>query len=163
MATLADAGALVALLNRKQDSHREVVTAAKALVGELVTTCAAFTEAMYLIGKVLGRPGQERLWGLCSRGTLEVAELPNWDRSEELMQQYRDAPMALADATLVAIAEARGLGSILTLDSHFLAYRFRQGRTVRPFRVLPTADRQPALGPGGGRPAPDAGGCANAF
>jgi predicted nucleic acid-binding protein len=76
MATLADAGALVALLDRKQDSHREVVTATKALVGELVTTCAAFTEAMYLIKKVLGRPGQERLWGLCSRGTLEVAELP---------------------------------------------------------------------------------------
>jgi predicted nucleic acid-binding protein len=143
MATLADAGALVALLDRRQDSHREVVAAAKALTGELVTTCAAFTEAMYLIGKVLGRSGQERLWGLCSRGTLEIAELPSWGRSEELMQQYGDTPMALADATLVAIAEARGVDSILTLDSHFLAYRFRQGRNVRPFQVLPTGSAAP--------------------
>jgi predicted nucleic acid-binding protein len=139
MATLADAGALVALLDRRQDSHGEVVAATKALTGELVTTCAAFTEAMYLVGKVLGLPGQERLWGLRSRGTLEIAELPSWDRSTELMHQYRDAPMALADATLVAIAEARGVDSILTLDSHFLAYRFRQGRTLRRFRVLPSA------------------------
>lgn len=139
MATLADAGALVALLDRRQDSHREVADAAKALTGDLVTTCAAFTEAMYLVGRVLGHAGQERLWRLRARGTLEVAELAGWDRSEELMHQYQDAPMALADATLVAMAEARGVDTILTLDSHFRAYRFRRGRTLKAFRVLPAA------------------------
>lgn len=137
MAALADASGLVALLDRKQAAHARVVATTTTLTGELVTTCAAFTEAMHLIGRVLGAPGQDRLWRLRSRGTLDVAELPGWERTEELMLEYRDTPMALADGTLVAVAEMRGIETILSLDGHFRTYRFRKGRTLKPFKVLP--------------------------
>ena len=40
-----------------------------------------------------------------------------------LMEQYRDRPMDLADATLVSAAEKTGYRQILTLDSDFLFYR----------------------------------------
>jgi uncharacterized protein len=41
------------------------------------------------------------------------------------MEKYRDAPMDIADATLVAAAEARGLKRVFPLDSDFGIYRFR--------------------------------------
>jgi len=37
--------------------------------------------------------------------------------------QYADAPMDLADASLVAVAERSRLRRLFTLDSHFHAYR----------------------------------------
>ncbi len=46
--------------------------------------------------------------------------------------------MALADASLVALAESRALDSILTLDHHFHAYRFQRGRSSHPLTVLPS-------------------------
>ena len=58
------------------------------------------------------------------------------DRMAELMSKYNDAPMDLADASLVAIAETRNITKIFTIDSHFYAYRLIDGR---PFDVTPTA------------------------
>ena len=45
------------------------------------------------------------------------------NRMRELMEQYRDAPMDLADASLVAAAEVLGLRRVFTLDSDFRIYR----------------------------------------
>ena len=39
------------------------------------------------------------------------------------MEQYSDTPMDLADASLVATAEALNLTRIFTLDSDFYVYR----------------------------------------
>jgi len=51
-----------------------------------------------------------------------------------LMEQYRDLPMDLADASLVAAAEERALDRIFTLDSDFRIYRLPRGRT---FTIVP--------------------------
>lgn len=51
-----------------------------------------------------------------------------------LMQKYRDRPMDLADASLVAAAEALNPKTIFTLDSDFYVYRFRDTDT---FQVIP--------------------------
>jgi predicted nucleic acid-binding protein len=71
---------------------------------------AAFTEAMYLLGTG-GWRDQEALWRLVGRGDLVLADLSaqQLDRARSLMEKYRDVPMDLADATLVALAEARSL------------------------------------------------------
>lgn len=47
----------------------------------------------------------------------------DYSRLLVLMEQYRDRPMDLADATLVLTAEKTGYRQILTLDSDFLFYR----------------------------------------
>jgi len=39
------------------------------------------------------------------------------------MEKYRDTPMDLADASLVAAAESPGLRRIFSLDSDFLVYK----------------------------------------
>ncbi len=55
-------------------------------------------------------------------------------RMQVLMQQYRDLPMDLADASLVATAEALNQKQVFTLDRDFQIYRFRGNQ---PFDVVP--------------------------
>lgn len=89
-----------------------------------------------MLGDAGGWQAQRALWAMIERGALEVADLqtPDIARARALMEKYRDAPMEIADATLVAIAEARGLKRIFTLDSDFDVYRYR-GREA--FEVVP--------------------------
>ena len=71
--------------------------------------------------------------------TLEVhvPSLIEMQRMRELMEEYQDTPMDLADASLVATAETRRLRRIFTLDSHFRAYRMRDGSA---FEVVPPVE-----------------------
>jgi predicted nucleic acid-binding protein len=102
----------------------------------MVTTWPAFTEAMYLLGSAGGWKAQESLWRLLGRGDLQLVPLDDalQDRTRALMAKYRDVPMDLADASLVAAGEELGLGRIFTLDRDFQVYRFRGKRN---FEVLP--------------------------
>lgn len=92
----------------------------------MVTTWPVVTEAMYLLGDAGSWPAQRALWGMIERKALVLAELQPADiiRARALMEKSRDAPMDIADATLVAVAEARGLKRVFTLDSDFGVYRF---------------------------------------
>ena len=105
------------------------------LTGPLLTTWPAFTEAMYLLGDAAGWKAQRALWGMASED-LQVVDLdsPSVERARALMEKYADVPMSLADASLVALAERRGIARVFTLDSDFGIYRFR-GR--KAFELVP--------------------------
>ncbi len=131
-----DAGPLVALIDQGQgEAHRTCVAALKAISAPLVTTWPCFTEAMYFLGDLKGWKGQETLWKFIERGALRVHVSTDSEakRMMELMEKYRDTPMDLADASLVAIAESQGLRRILTLDGDFRIYRIN-GTT--PFELV---------------------------
>lgn len=134
--TLVDAGPLIAIIDRNDDDHEPCVQALSRLTAPLVTTWPAFTEAMYLLGDRVGWMGQERLWQLAVRGDLNLAATgeQELERVRDLMERYRDLPMDLADATLVALAESLRLRRIFTLDSDFRVYRMN-GR--RAFEIVP--------------------------
>jgi predicted nucleic acid-binding protein len=102
----------------------------------MVTTWPALTEAMYLVDSAGGWKAQEALWKLLERGDLQLVPLddPLQKRTRALMSKYRDTPMDLADASLVAAAEALDLARVFTLDSDFQIYRWK-GR--RKFEVVP--------------------------
>ena len=58
-------------------------------------------------------------------------------RAFELMEQYRDQPMDLADASLVALAEAIPTRQVFTLDrKDFSVYRLRRGHRHLPVEIL---------------------------
>lgn len=134
--TLGDAGGMVALVNKDDIDHARCKAALATLpAGPLLTTWPALTEAMYLLGREIGPAGQDELWQLAADG-LVVIHRPaddEWPRARELMADYADAPMDLADASLVVAAERRGLRRVFTLDRHFYAYR----ANGRPFEVAP--------------------------
>jgi predicted nucleic acid-binding protein len=102
----------------------------------MLTTWPVFTEAMYLLGDARGWNAQRALWQMIERNGLEIATLEanHLARTRALMEKYRDTPMDIADATLVAVAEARSLKRIFTLDSDFEVYRYR-GREL--FEIVP--------------------------
>ena len=53
-------------------------------------------------------------------------------RIRALMEKYQDLPMDLADASLVALAEMRGLREVFTLDhADFQVYRLHRRQTFR--------------------------------
>src|SRR5579859_1353760 len=137
---LADASGLVALLDRNEPDHEACVASIEDHAGPLITTWPAFTEAMYLLDRRAGRSGSEALWELTTEGSLRIAEqgLGSPARMRELMTAYRDTPMALAAASLVALAEERREARILSLDSHFRAHVCTWGRRHHAFEVIPT-------------------------
>jgi predicted nucleic acid-binding protein len=51
----------------------------------------------------------------------------------ELLDKYRDRPMDIADASLVALAERFGISEILTIDrADFAVHRLARGRRFVP-------------------------------
>lgn len=135
--TLTDAGPLIALIDAGEPDHERCKSCLAQIKLPLLTTWAAFTEAMYLLGRAGGWQGQEALWRLVLRDDLVVANAsPESNRrASQLMERYADRPMDLADATLVALAEERKITRIFTLDTDFHIYRIK-GR--KRFEVIPT-------------------------
>src|SRR5262249_29129495 len=134
---LTDAGPLVAILDRGEEHHEACVACLAELAGPMLTTWPAFTEAMYLLGEAGGWTAQDALWRLVHNGDLVIAEQDAEEsaRMRALMEKYKDRPMDLADASLVALAEKHGLRDIFTLNhADFRIYRLPRRQT---FRVWP--------------------------
>ena len=134
-AVLVDAGPLVALLDRSDDRHEEVVEALKTIHDPLVSVWPALVEAMYLLS--FSWRAQKALWELIETGTIGLLPLGESDVTpmKSLMEKYQDLPMDMADAALVRVAERDGIRRVLTLDQRdFGVYRLaRKGS----FTLLP--------------------------
>jgi uncharacterized protein len=133
---LADAGPLVAILDRDDQDHRAAASALERLSSPLVTTWPALAEAMYILGDRTGWAGQDALWSLILRHDLMLHPIDQAGlrRSRDLMHTYRSVPMDLADATLVAAAEELGQKRIFTLDADFRVYRLKGKKA---FEIVP--------------------------
>ena len=134
---LTDTGPIVAILDRRQgNNHERCVEAYRQIGNPLLTTWPCFTEAMYFLLALRGWSGQSALWQLWERGFLLIhdADVAEHKRMKVLMEKYKDTPMDLADASLVAAAESLGLRRIFTLDSDFYVYRLNDKDA---FEVIP--------------------------
>jgi predicted nucleic acid-binding protein len=132
--TLTDADPLIALINRNDPHHEECVATLTHLPSSpLITTWPCFTEAMYLLFRAGGFPAQQDLWRMLDEGRLVLHDLTESEvvRSAELMTTYHDKPMDLADATLVATAEALRTQEIFAIDNDFRIYRLAGGSFLR--------------------------------
>jgi uncharacterized protein len=133
---LVDAGPLIALIHADDQHHRRCVAAFQQVTEPLGTVWPVLTEAMYLLSFFW--KAQEALWEMLDRGVIQLLPLAGEDmsRMRELMKKYKDLPMDLADAALVAVAEREKIRRIFTLDRRdFEVYRpTRLGR----FLLLPS-------------------------
>ncbi len=128
---------MIALIDKGQvEQHRKCVAAHKFITGPLLTTWPCITEAMYFLGELRGWEGQKALWELFAKRAILIhsSSDDDWQRARQLMEQYQDTPMDLADASLVVLAEQKGLRRIFTLDSDFQIYRIA-GKGI--FEVIP--------------------------
>jgi predicted nucleic acid-binding protein len=127
---LADTGPLVALLDRRDPDHKRVTAVLRTARAPMLTTYAVLTEALHLLPRHAGFA----LLQMVENGGLRIVELGEngLKRSIELMRRYDDVPMDFADATLVALAEATGIRTIVSLDfDDFETYRLADRRALQ--------------------------------
>ncbi|HYG62368.1 MAG TPA: PIN domain-containing protein [Thermoanaerobaculia bacterium] len=134
-AVLIDAGPLVALLDRSDGHHEEIVELTRNVKDPLVSVWPVIVEAMYLLS--FSWKAQKALWEILETGTVHLLPLGEEDipSLKSLMEKYQDLPMDMADAALVRVAEREGIRRVMTLDQKdFRVYRLaRKGH----FTLLP--------------------------
>lgn len=134
---LTDTGPLLALFDEGDSYHAACHAVVRSLPpGPLLTTWPCFTEAMYLLNGLGGYHFQESLWTMRRQGRLLLMDLTSTevDRVDALMARYHNVPMDLADASLVAIAESRGIRRLFAIDSDFYIYRLADGSVLELVR-----------------------------
>ena len=126
---IIDSGALVALLDPRDQYHAWARTAVANLPLPWHTCEAVVVEAFFL----LARPDAARLIRLLGDGRLRVTYGLRDEGQPvfELMNKYADVPMSLADACLVRMSETLPDPVVLTTDADFKIYR-RHSRQVVP-------------------------------
>jgi uncharacterized protein len=131
LAILMDAGPLAALLNPNDEFHAWARETLRRLPPPLLTSEPVLTEVAFL----LRRDGADanELFALAEKGVIRVGLRFEDERAplRTLMARYRQAPMSLADATLVRLSELHRDCQVFTLDTHFRIYR-RHGKAVIP-------------------------------
>jgi len=135
---LVDTGPLVALFDPQDAQHERCVKTLKGIKEPLVTTNPVLTEAFHMLGPA--SIGSNRLRDFVENGGLSVwfPDRATVRRAFELMEQYADHPMDLADASLVAAAEAVGTRQVFTIDrKDFAAYRVRRGHRHQAMQIVP--------------------------
>jgi len=96
----------------------------RGLPRPLATVWPALTEALYLTA--FSWEAQSAIWEMVESQKIVLLPVDQSEapRLRELMREYRDLPMDLADAALVRVAEREGLHRIFTLDRRdFEVYR----------------------------------------
>lgn len=134
---LADTGALLAFLDRKDRWHRACVATLARLRLPLLTSEAVLTELFHLVGSDLHQ--QRTAWRFVHSGMLTVCSITDSDLPEigSLMGRYADRPMHFADATLVHLAQRERIRTVFSIDfADFQTYRIA-GR--QRFRIVPDA------------------------
>ncbi len=132
---LLDTGPIVAYLDSNDPAHHQVSTCLDAFGGQLHTTSAVITEAMYFVSA--HSAGPRLLAAFIAESKALVHDLAQSDDLREAivpMEKYADIPMDYADATLVLLGERLGLRDILTLDRRGFSV-FRVDRN-KPFRLV---------------------------
>ena len=130
--TLTDTGPLVGLIDGTDQYHATCTTTLADLPAEpLLTTWPCLAEAMYMLGRRGGYRYQAALWDMYFDGRLVLHQLTPEEtaRMAALMEQYRNLPMDLADASLVS-AERLGLRQVFTVDRQFYVYRLEDGSAL---------------------------------
>ena len=132
--TFPDTGPLFAVVDpqNQPEQFQRCITAMLALLMPLVTTWPCLSEAMHLAGRTGSWQMQALIAELIIAGTLKIHTPSDGEtlRALELMRVYRDRPMDLADASLIALAETVSDTRIFSIDSDFYVYRLAEGSAL---------------------------------
>ena len=134
---VVDTGPLVALFDPQDREHDRCVTTLKRIREPIATTTPVLTEAFHMLGPA--SIGADRLRDFIENGGMSVwfFNRTSLTRAFELMEQYADHPMDLADASLVAAAEALSTRRVFTIDrKDFSTYRVRRGHRHQPMQTV---------------------------
>lgn len=118
-----DSGPLIALFDKDDQWHREVISFLKHYDGKLCTTIAVITEVTHLLDFNIQVQLDFLRW--ISQGAVEIVDIKTDDVEDicTLTNKYSDLPMDFADASLVQIAEKLNIENVVSIDKDFYIYR----------------------------------------
>lgn len=125
---LIDTGPFVALFDPQDAEHSRCKDILQTIREPLFTTIPVLTEAFHLLTP--NSIGADRLRDFTLEGGVSLWFLDHTStaRAFELMEQYGDHPMDLADASVIVAAESLRTTKVFTLDlADFRRYRIRRG------------------------------------
>jgi uncharacterized protein len=126
---IADAGALIALMNEDDQHHGWAVATLPRLARPWLVCEAVLAEAAAMTGQPLALAQEVTAGELKLAFDLEGQLVP----VVRLLERYADREMDLADACVVRMSELHPRSTVITVDRRdFTAYR-RNQREVLPF------------------------------
>lgn len=130
ISTLIDAGPIIALFDKDDQYHPQVMDFMKNFRGRLVSTWAVLTEVSYMLD--FNKQTQLDFIDWVGEGGIELFNLEQWQLTKvrEIMYRYSDLPADFADASLLATAETKNIDSIISLDSDFAVYKLNSGKSL---------------------------------
>lgn len=128
---ILDTGPLVAALDAGEKHHRWAVEQFKTIRPPLITSEAILTEACHIVRRSDRAVDQiaEYLSSRLIESRCPLSTSP--ERVFGLIRKFRDVPMSLADASVVALVEQNPDSLVFTMDAHFHVYRQRNRRVIR--------------------------------
>jgi uncharacterized protein len=132
-----DTGGLYAALDANENLHGTAVAALATARPPRLLSPFVLAELDYLIGTRVGHDAQLALLDEVERGAYQLEPFAPEDiaKARQLMEQYEDLRIGLADASVVVLAmRHRVLDLLCTDERHFRALRGPGGKR---FRLLP--------------------------
>lgn len=133
---IVDTSGVLAALDGGERHHRASLAAMRGRSPRLLSPLI-LAELDYLLATRAGARAQVGLLKDVAEGVyrLEPFGIEDLREARDILEQYRDLHLGLADASLVVLARRYGIHDVLTLDErHFRAV---MGPGGRPFRILP--------------------------
>jgi len=123
---ILDAGPLIALFDASDQNHKKVLNFFKSYIGKLYTTWPVITEAMHFLNYNPLVQSDFLQWLQLDYISIADQNKSNLEDIRSLILKYKNAPMDLADASLVLLSEQLGIQNIITLDSDYAVYRIKK-------------------------------------
>ncbi|MCU0821209.1 MAG: PIN domain-containing protein [Spirochaetes bacterium] len=128
--TIVDAGPLIALFDKDDFYHKQVIAFFKGYSGRLISTWPVITETSHMLS--FNSHVQIDFLNWLNRGAVEIIDFGSEkiDRLIELFEKYSDVPIDLADGSLLVVSEITGIRDILTIDSDYHIYRLKNRKSL---------------------------------
>jgi predicted nucleic acid-binding protein len=134
---LLDTSGLLSALDESQRYHDECARLLIEAVPPLLLSPFVLAELDYLLMRHIGRRAQAALLEEVARGAYQLEPFAAADvaRANQVIAQYADLAIGLADASIVVLAERHAVAEVVTLDQrHFRALRIERRKR---FKILP--------------------------
>jgi predicted nucleic acid-binding protein len=127
---LVDTGPIVALVNDRDDRHRECQSLLERLPGPLLIPATVATEVCLMLESRRGTRAELTFLTDVRSGKFILIESlsADLDRVAQLVARYDNLPLGTVDASVIALAERLNIATIVTLDR-------RDFSLVRPTHV----------------------------
>lgn len=125
---LWDTGPLYAAFDRDDKHHAASAALMRVTSPPLLVPSPVVVEVCYHLQKHLGAQAEIAFLRSVQRGQLCLLtpETADFDRALELVEQYRDFPLGVVDAHVMAMTERLGITRVASIDHrHFRAVRLR--------------------------------------